>query len=216
MTIEKVKSRNIVFRYHPAEWDLNIHLIMGDKYNYIVDTGLGSKSVAPVKEYIKDSRKQMIVINTHYHWDHVWGNHAFCDCPIVSHTLCREITAAKWDEMMSRNGSFVRGEARMCLPNLVFQDMLYFPDDGIRIFHTPGHTQDCISVLDEVEGIINVGDNIGDTVDEIVPEIDTEKDVYIDTLRKYRQFGFDTCISGHNVTLGRDALDTVLKAIGAE
>lgn len=45
----------------------NVQLIMGNKYNYIVDTGLGSLNIAPIKEYIKHENKPIIVINTHHH-----------------------------------------------------------------------------------------------------------------------------------------------------
>jgi len=51
MNIEKIGSRNIIFTYKLPEWNLNLHLILGNKYNYIIDTGLGSNSVAPIKEY---------------------------------------------------------------------------------------------------------------------------------------------------------------------
>lgn len=45
MKIEKIKNRNIIFKYNIAEWDLNIHLIMGNRYNYIIDTGLDSSEI---------------------------------------------------------------------------------------------------------------------------------------------------------------------------
>lgn len=212
MDIEQVKKRNIIFKYNIAEWDLNIHLIMGSKYNYVVDTGLGSLSVEPVIAYLKNSRKPIIVINTHYHWDHIWGNNAFSDCTIISHKLCRELTSTKWDEMIGKKSQFMRGDVQIHLPSLIFEDMVYFPDDGIRVFHTPGHTIDSISVLDEEDGVINVGDNIGDSFDEIMPSLETSKDVYIKTLLKYKGLDFDTCVSGHNVTCGKDVFDTILKA----
>lgn len=213
MTIEKIKNRNVIFKYNIAEWDLNIHLIMGDKYNYIIDTGLGSQSIAPVKEYIKNNPNPIIIINTHYHWDHIWGNNLFSDCTIISHILCREIIAEKWDDMIHKNKQFIKGDVQKCLPNLVFEDMLYFPDDKVRIFYTPGHTIDSISVLDEKEKVINVSDNIGDTIDEIVPSLEVEKDLYINTLLKYKSLDFDTCVSGHNVILGKEIFDTILKSI---
>lgn len=97
--------------------------------------------------------------------------------------------------------------------NIFFEDMLYFPDDKIKIIYTPGHTIDCISVLDEEDRVINVGDNIGDTIDEIVPSIQTEKDVYINTLLRYKNIDFDTCVSGHNAILGKEIFDTILKEI---
>lgn len=214
MTLEKITRRNIVFKFqNVSEWDLNIHLIMGDKYNYIIDTGLGSLSMAPVIEYLKGYHNPIIIINTHHHWDHVWGNHIFSDCAIVSHRLCREKLEMKWDDMLQKNKRFMDGDVQRSLPNMVFEDTLYFPDDHIRLFFTPGHTADCISVLDETERVLNVGDNIGDTLDEIVPELETEKAVYLNTLLQYKARDFNICVSGHNIVLGKDIIDTVIENI---
>lgn len=99
MQIQKVKSRSVIFRDSPhPSWDLNIHLILGRKYNYIIDTGLGSGSVNYVKEYIKLDHKPSIIINTHYHWDHIWGNSSFRGEMIIAHSSCREAIDAEWNE----------------------------------------------------------------------------------------------------------------------
>lgn len=74
MKIRKIKDRGVLFTHSNPGWDLNVYLIMGRKCNYIIDTGLGSLSIDPIKDYIKNDNKKTIVINTHYHWDHVWGN----------------------------------------------------------------------------------------------------------------------------------------------
>lgn len=211
MKIEKIKNRNVLFTNSiPAGWDLNIHLIMGDKYNYIIDTGLGSSSIAPIKEYLKHNSKPIIVINTHYHWDHIWGNSSLKNCIIISHKLCREMIEVNWEEMIQRNKQYLNGEVEMYLPNLIFEKELYFPEDKIRIIYTPGHTIDSISVIDEVEKVLNTGDNIGDSIDEIIPSIYCEKDTYINTLLKYKDMNFDTCVSGHNIILERQVIDKIL------
>lgn len=211
MKIEKIKNRSILFTNSiPAGWDLNIHLIMGDKYNYIIDTGLGSSSIAPIKEYLKHNNKPIIVINTHYHWDHIWGNSSLKNCIIISHKLCREMIEVNWEEMIQRNKKYLNGEVEMYLPTLIFEKELYFPEDKIRIIYTPGHTIDSISVIDEVEKVLNTGDNIGDSIDEIVPSIYCEKDTYINTLLKYKDMNFDTCVSGHNIVLERQIIDKIL------
>ncbi len=214
MKIEKLSDRHILFKYDITEWDLNIHLIAGRKYNYLIDTGLGSVSVEPVLEYLKGNSNLVIVINTHHDWDHIWGNGSFQDHTIISHWRCRDRIIEEWDEMLAANKQYVAGEVSMCLPNLVFDDTLYFPDDRIRLIFTPGHTLDSISVLDEVERVINVGDNIGDTVDEIVPCIETAKEVYVNTLLRYQALDIRSCVSGHNIVLGKDVFDTILKALG--
>ena len=38
MQITKVKNRGVLFTHSNPGWDLNVYLIMGKKYNYIIDT----------------------------------------------------------------------------------------------------------------------------------------------------------------------------------
>lgn len=214
MKIQRIKSRGVLFTYKTSgDWDLNIHLIMGNKYNYIIDTGLGSLSIAPVMEYIKHDDKAVIVVNTHYHWDHIWGNGLFKDNIVISHKLCREAIESNWDEMLKKHKQYCHGQVEKCLPNLVFDNELYFPEDGIKLIYAPGHTMDSISVIDEEDRLINAGDNIGDTVDEIVPSLSSEKEIYIDTLLKYKEMDADTFISGHNVVLKKEMIDTILNKL---
>jgi glyoxylase-like metal-dependent hydrolase (beta-lactamase superfamily II) len=188
-------------------------LILGNKHNFLIDTGLGSLSVEPVQEVLNNSLKPLVVINSHYHWDHVWGNGVFKGSTIISHNLCREILEQKWEKMLEENGRYIFGTIEKELPNLTFQNELYFPEDKIKIFFTPGHTADSISVLDEQEKILNVGDNIGDNLDEIVPGLECEKDIYLNTLNIYKSIDFDTCVSSHNRLLGKDVIDLILSKL---
>lgn len=210
MRIKKIKNRGILFTHINPEWNLNIYLIMGKKQNYIIDTGLGSLSIAPINEYLKNYNKQTIVINSHHHWDHIWGNNSLRNNTIISHKLCSEMIESKWKDMMQKNKQYCYGEVEMYLPNLIFEKELYFPEDKIRLFHTPGHTLDSISVLDEEEKVLFVGDNIGDSMDEIIPSIYCDKNVYISTMKKYKEIDFDTCISGHNIVLKKEVIGKIL------
>jgi len=214
MIVKKIKNRSLLFTHeNMPEWELHLHLILGNKHNFLIDTGLGSLSVEPVQEVLKASQKPLIVINSHYHWDHVWGNGAFKASTIISHRLCRESLEQKWENMLEENGHYAFGTIEKELPNLTFDTELYFPEDKIRIFYTPGHSSDSISVLDEEEKILNVGDNIGDTVDEIVPGIECERSIYLNTLNIYKNIDFDTCISGHNRVMGKEVLELILSKV---
>lgn len=217
MEIKQIKTRGTMFTYHnPSTCDLNLYLIKGERYNYIVDTGLGSLNVEPIKEYIGNDSKQTIIINTHYHFDHVWGNGAFEDCMIISHKLCRSNLESDWEDMMEKNMHRCYGEVKMKLPNVVFENELYFIEDGIKLFYTPGHTIDSISVFDEKEKVLIVADNIGETMEELLPSLYCEKEVYIDTLRKYEKIDFDLCISGHNNILNKDVIGEILDKLGTK
>ncbi len=101
----------------------------------------------------------------------------------------------------------------MLLPNLVFQKELVFVEDKSRLFHTPGHTADSISILDEEEGVLVLADNVGDSMDEIVPSIYGEKNIYKHTMEKYEQLDFDTCITGHNKVLGKEVIRDILDVL---
>ncbi len=206
----KIKNRAVRFLYSNPEWDVSMSLIRGNKNNYIIDTGLGSLCAEPMKKAIKGDEKMTVVINTHHHWDHVWGNGAFRDGMIAAHTLCRELIANKWDEMLQKNGKYRTGQAERSLPGVVFDKELYFAEDQIRLFHSPGHTPDSISVLDEAEGVLYLGDNVGDTPEEPVPSLYCEKAVYINTLQEYQRLDYDVCVSGHNVVLKKDILNKIL------
>jgi len=189
-----------------------MHLILGDKNNYIIDTGLGSLSAAHIKKYINNN-KPIIVINTHYHWDHIWGNISFSNDLIISHRICREIILSEWETMLHKNEKYISGDTKMRLPNLVFEQELYFPDDKIRLFYTPGHTIDSISVLDEKDKVMNVGDNIGDNMDEIIPSIYSNITYYKNSIIKYKEIDFDYCISGHNKVLEKGIIDKILNKL---
>lgn len=213
MIIQRVNKRNVLFTDSPdPTWNLNMHLILGDKNNYIIDTGLGSLSAAHIKKYINNN-KPIIVINTHYHWDHIWGNISFSNELIISHRICREIILSEWETMLHKNEKHISGDTKMRLPNLVFEQELYFPDDKIRLFYTPGHTIDSISVLDEKDKVMNVGDNIGDNMDEIIPSIYSNITYYKNSIIKYKEIDFDYCISGHNKVLEKGIIDKILNKL---
>jgi glyoxylase-like metal-dependent hydrolase (beta-lactamase superfamily II) len=195
----KITNRNIMFTEPMGDkYDLNIGLILGAKHNFIIDTGRGSGSVAPVLEYIGDDKKPIVVVNTHGHWDHVCGNHVFEGGLIVSHTICRWVIDNYWDVFYKDISHRLDGEARKCLPNLTFDSKMHFPDDGISIFHTPGHAPDSISIFDEADKVLYAGDEIGDTDDEIVPHIGTDMETMQNTIDIFKTIDFDICISGHN------------------
>jgi len=211
MKIEKIGTRSVVFTEFISEWNsgLNMHLILGENRNYLIDTGLGSEDMSYIKEYLENDSKPLIIINTHYHWDHIWGNHCFKDELIISHSKCRQAIEDKWDGMLNTNKHLIKGKVELKLPNLVFDDELYFSDDKIKLFYTPGHTIDGISVFDKIDGVLNAGDNIGDTIEKIVPEIYSDNELYRRSLQLYKQLDVNFCVSGHNIVLGKDVFDQI-------
>ena len=198
MQTERIGTRSVLLSHAGLEWGLNLHLIFAKEHNFLIDTGLGYGSIAPVKELLKDEKKPLVVVNTHHHWDHIWGNGFFEGSIPVAHELCHKMMSASMHADYEKYKHLALGEVKLALPALTFDSALFFPGDDIRIVYSPGHTEDCISVFDEFDGILNAGDNIGDTDEQLVPELDCDLEVYRDTLDAYRALAFKLCVSGHN------------------
>ena len=210
MDITKITDRNIIFTVpENADNDVNLGLILGKKHNFIIDTGMGASSVNAILDYLGDNLKPIVAINTHAHEDHILGNWVLEDSLIVSHVLCRELMNKNWDgkikEDIQKNREYFDDEIRKCLPNLVFEGSLCFPEDGISVFHSPGHTEDCVSVYDSVDKILYIGDNFG--VLEGVAQLWTKD---LDSARRlieaYKQYDFNICIPSHSKPQTREII----------
>jgi len=79
----------------------------------------------------------------------------------------------------------------------VFENSLQFSEEGITIFHTPGHTEDCISIYDSIDKVLYIGDNFG--VSDGIAQLWT-KDIQASQclIETYKQYDFDICIPSHS------------------
>ncbi|MCL2397694.1 MAG: MBL fold metallo-hydrolase [Defluviitaleaceae bacterium] len=220
MKITKVTSRNIMFGTPECEGaDVNMAVILGTKHNFVIDTGIGGDCSQAMLDYIGDDPKPIIVINTHHDWDHVAGNWVFEGSTIIAHKLCPALMDKKWGEQIKwagENDRYFRGEARKCLPSLVFDGVLHFPEDGITIFHAPGHTEDSIGIYDAVDKVLHTGDGFGVYGGKAHYWGKTE-DVagFRNMIEIYKQYDFDVCISGHSEPQTDDVI-ALLEAALAE
>ena len=55
---------------------LNIYLILGTDTALLLDTGCGLSPLKPIVDELIGKRN-LIVVNSHYHWDHPLGNVEF-------------------------------------------------------------------------------------------------------------------------------------------
>ncbi len=81
--------------------DQQIGLVIGDGECLVID----SRSTGPhARELIADVRRVTAhpirqVVNTHWHWDHAFGNHEFRPAAIWGHERCRSGLIARAEEM---------------------------------------------------------------------------------------------------------------------
>lgn len=179
------------------EWITNIYICFAKKHTYLIDTYCGPDTLTPVKEMIKErsGKKPLIVVNTHFHWDHTWGNCAFPEETIIAHELCRTMMENHWEKQLAQNHQFQMGKVVKHFPSKLIRDTWTDSDDGVEIFHSPGHTADSISFYDKKEGIVFVGDNI----EYPLPYVESPDLLqYIKTLKTYLSMDYKFLISGHS------------------
>ena len=225
MKIQKITNRNILFTANEsATGTVTTGLIKGKAHNFIIDTGTGGDFSKAMLDYLADDSLSTIVINTHHHWDHVYGNWMFKDKQIIAHKLCMELLDNDWTkkiEEVSARGAILHGEVHKYLPNRLIDAPLHFPEDGVLIFLNPGHSVDSISVYDEIDKVIYLGDNFGideedkdicywgyeDTeADEMASEeeVDARYDASFFEMMKYlNKYDFESAVLSHGGHVSR-------------
>lgn len=151
--------------------EVNVFLLPGADRALLIDTGTGMANIRPVIDELWQG--ELVVVNTHFHFDHTGGAHAF-------------------DEVLASVNPLVERQAREGIPhrfleNQVDEDMFlwgYPPgfdprtfavapysvrpvEDGaaidlggrvVDVVHTPGHTQDSLMLYDRASAVLFGGD----------------------------------------------------------
>ena len=161
-----------VYRRHYEFLSLNIGVVIGDEGVLVIDSRESHEAAAELSADIRTLTPKPVrwVINTHWHWDHSFGNAVFTDAAIWGHRLCRErlvtegdrgrVDALNWMPE-SRTGEIDRVE--IVPPEHTFEAVGSI-DVGTHVvemgYHGRGHTDNDI--------VIHIGDVsfMGDLVEE--------------------------------------------------
>ena len=162
MKVQKIGKRGYLFSFDKPYFT-TLYVINGDNKIFICDTFLGPDPMKEVlthleKEGVKD--KEMIVFNTHYDYDHIWGNQVFNSSKIIAHELCIKELEGEGESHLKEYGKHKIGDVKLVIPNTSFKDNLIFPEEGVEFYHSPGHTADSSSCYDSVDKVLIVGDNL--------------------------------------------------------
>lgn len=139
-------------------------VIIKDEKPFVIDTGFGSDA-CETKKIIEDTGINLsdlsLIVNTHYHTDHVGGNH------FLQKNYGTKIAAHKWDAKIINNLDPEAGCSDYLDQKLEPYRVDILLDDGdelhsgnktFQVLHTPGHTLGHISLYEPTEQILIVGD----------------------------------------------------------
>ena len=128
----------------------------------LVDTGFGPSR----REAVKDRGKVDVIVNTHFHIDHAYGNQFFPEVQIWAHTF--DAPALRSPEQFRAYTGFPGSRefpdfpggppAQIVDRELVDGEVLDFGDVVLKVIHTPGHTPGHIALFEPKAGILFSGD----------------------------------------------------------
>ena len=149
----------------------------------------------------------LFVINTHHHYDHVFGNQVF-DAPIIAHsTLPEQLAAATSRDLLPvavaahisehPEDRWLANELEVVYPQLTFEQRLTldFTPHRLVLRHLGGHTPDLAVVDLPEEGILFASDLVFEGRVPFLRDADVEGT--IQALRALEQLGPRTIVPGH-------------------
>lgn len=150
------------------------YLIVGSERNILFDTGMGMDRISAVVKEL--SPLPVIVINSHTHYDHIGGNNEFDTIYAVDNAYTRNFSSSGWTHDQVKQEVTPQAFCYDKLPGLdtatyavlpYHDKIVKFIHDGdtialgnrtIEIMQVPGHTPDCLALLDRSAGYLWTGD----------------------------------------------------------
>lgn len=90
-----------VFRRRYDSFDLDVGAVIGEDGVLVVDTRASHHQADQFREELRTLTSLPVrwVVDTHYHWDHTFGNARFSGAEIWGHVACRDALARLGDDM---------------------------------------------------------------------------------------------------------------------
>lgn len=197
-------------------------LIVGEHHALLFDTGYGFGNL---KEYVKTlTDLPLYVVNSHGHVDHAGANYQF-DTPCYMHPAdwdiykrhqSREFRVISWKTLDKVQKIFFF--LRLIIPKgytqeqylsnpvadtfLPVKEGMSFDLGGVTLeaVEIPGHTPGSIGLYCPEKRLFFSGDGMNGGTWLFLPE-STKLSVYLNSLKKVKQLGFDYLITGHSTAL---------------
>ncbi|MFK8029381.1 MAG: MBL fold metallo-hydrolase [Gammaproteobacteria bacterium] len=158
--------------YEPHQFEEVISfLVVGDDQALLFDTGLGIARMRPVVTQL--TKLDVLVVNSHSHYDHVGGNYEFDRIEGIDHAFTRKNASGRAAPEVVE---FVTGDwmAKPIPPGIDVSEyeiqpftLSAFLDEGsiidlggrkLQVIRTPGHSPDSLCLIDRQNRLLLTGD----------------------------------------------------------
>ncbi len=195
-----------VFRRRYESLDTNIGVVVGESGILVVDTRASHVEADELLAELKMLSPLPVrwVIDTHWHWDHTFGNARFPGAEIWGHDLCRQAMLERGDSMKDDAAAWLpdrRAELDAVVitpPGSVFTDTRTIDLGLMKVtmsYHGLGHTDADIAITVDGTGVLFAGD----LLEEGAPPIfdDGFPLSWPSTLESILDDGDDVIVPGH-------------------
>lgn len=174
------------------------YLIVGEEKAILIDTGWGT---ADLKEAVASlTALPLLVVNTHGHLDHIYGNYQFA----ASYSRDEDLLMMHGDFTEEKRSAIIKRFGTNLLPKglteeswikaklnkIVSLNTIQFIAIGgrtVEVVATPGHTAGSVCLLDKKSGALFSGDTVGEGDIMLHFNLSTSLKVYLDSLKQLLQ-----------------------------
>lgn len=213
-----------VFRRRYESLDLNVGVVVGEDGLLLVDTRASHRQAMELADELRTLSPLPVrwVVNTHFHWDHTFGNSVFADAEIWGHELTEVALTGRGEEMKEDAKAWLDeemhpeiDEVRIVSPTRVFSDRASVAigravDLG---YHGLAHTDSDIVIEVADAGVVF----FGDMIEEGAPPSfgDSHPIAWPVTLRLASRSIAETVVPGHGDVVGPEFVEGQIEELEA-
>lgn len=206
-----------------------MYLIIGNEKALLLDTGIGIGDIhAVVREM---TEKPLITVNSHHHYDHAGGNGHFEKVfahknavPVIREQNQAEYRKAFFLQQEARAEYSRKASLRAYMEETAEYELVGIEEGEVfdlggrklEVIFTPGHTKDCICLLDRDNKHLFSADTIVSTPTLMLDVFSDTMGVYLDSLKKLQSLKghYELVFPGHYIRpIGERYIEDMIQCV---